>query len=114
MISKNMYKVLKKIPRSPQKTSYTKLLKRKKFNADLLIDILRNAEGNRYIYYADFGKYSNITNSNFYITEKGIISIEEYEREKNSSAKSTWAIIISALSFISSIVAIILSICGVQ
>ena len=114
MISKDMYKVLKKIPRSPQKTSYTKLLKRKKFNADLLIDILRNAEGNRYIYYADFGKYSNITNSNFYITEKGIISIEEYERQKNSSAKSTWAIIISALSFIASIVAIILSICGVQ
>ena len=46
--------------------------------------------------------------------EAGQTAIEEYKKQKSSSAKSTWAIIISALSFIASIVAIILSICGVQ
>lgn len=111
MISKDMYNVLKRIPRSPQKTSYLKLLKTKKFNADLLSDMLQEALIKKYLIFTEQEEYYMITTSIFCITEAGIVAMEEYKHKSNSSKKATWALIISALSLIASIIAIIL---GVQ
>lgn len=117
MISKNMYKVLKQIPRFPNDTNTQKLLSKKTIEIDLLFEILNDALNSRYIIYTQSNNsknYYSLERSSFSITEAGQIELEEYESKQNSSTKSTWAIIISALSFIASIVAIILSICGVQ
>jgi hypothetical protein len=51
-----------------------------------------------------------LSTSPFYLTEAGQVAIEEFENYKSSSKKATWAIIIAGLSFIASVVAIILSI----
>ena len=111
MISKDMYNVLKKIPRSPQKTSYLKLLETKRHDNDVLCDMLEEAINNHYIIYTDKQEYYMVSTSPFCITEAGKIAIEEYKNKSNSSKKATWALIISALSLVSSIIAIIL---GVQ
>lgn len=111
MISKDMYNVLKRIPRSPQKTTYLKLLETKKYDNNVLWDMLEEAINNRYIAYIDNEEYYMVTTSVFCITEAGKIAIEEYRHKDNSSKKSTWALIISALSLIASIIAIIF---GVQ
>ena len=113
MISKDMYKVIKRIPRFPKDTTSLKLLKGKKFEVDLLFDILLDALNCRYIVYTKSNNSSNhytLEKSSFSLTEAGQLQIEEYKNKKSSSTKATWAIIISILSLIISAIAIILKI----
>ena len=117
MISKNMYKVLKNIPHAPATTNYKKLNKMNIINNCLLATVLDEAENYHYI---SFNVDLKIRNGNevkyydFSLIEAGQVAIEEYKSQKSSSKKATLAIIISALSFIASAVAIVLSICDVQ
>ena len=111
MISKNMYKVLKQIPNSPKTTYYIELCDKKILDTELLYNTLENAFNYEYVmYYPRTENYFMIT-SPFCLTEAGQIAIQEYERMKSASTKSIWALIISALSLITSIIAIIF---GVQ
>ena len=115
MISKDMYNVLKQIPHAPNKTNFKCLSDKKTIDISFLKSVLREAISYKYIQYCDpSNPFKQVEVHTFYLTEAGQVQIDEYENQKGSSAKSTWAIIISALSFIASIVAIILSICGVQ
>ncbi len=117
MISKDMYKVLKKVPRFPKDTTSLKLLAKKTLEVNLLFDILNDALTCRYIVYTkpnNRNSHYTLESSSFSLTESGQLQIEEYETKKGSSVKSTWALIIAGLSFIASVVAIVLSICGVQ
>lgn len=113
MISKNMYKVLKKIPHAPSTTNYKKLIKENIIDSCLLATILKEAENYHYI---SFNVDLIIRNGievkyyDFSLIEAGQVAIEEYKSQKSSSRKSTWALIIAGLSFIASVIAIILSI----
>lgn len=111
MISKNMYNVLKLIPQPTKTTCFHKLYDLNILNSIVLADILEEAKSRKYIGFLDFDRVDPIRKCNFYLTELGKTAIEEYDREKGSSTKATWALIISALSLIASIIAIIF---GVQ
>ena len=113
MISKDMYKVLKQIPRFPKDTNSQELLAKKTLEANLLFEILNDAINCRYIIYTQSNNRSNyytFERSSFSITEAGQLQVEEYENKRHSSSKSTWALIIAGLSFIASVAAIIISI----
>lgn len=114
MISKNMYKVLKIIPHAPAMISFDDLHNKCSITPCRLMDLLQEAENHRYIEIVFLGSRDNFTYSDLYLMEAGQTAIEEYKKQKSSSAKATWALIIAGLSFIASVVAIILSICGVQ
>lgn len=113
MISKNMYTVLKKIPCYPQQITLEELREKKILNVLLLEDILNQASINKYISFVEFSTHKEIFENPFCLTEAGQIEIEEYTREKQSSVKATWALILSGISIIVSIVAVIIS-CSVQ
>lgn len=112
MISKNMYKVLKVVPHAPDATDYNKLCEKNIHNKTLLLNLLDEAMNKKFIdlKFPDTTKNTENRFVNFYLTEAGQISIEEYKSQKGSSAKATWAIIISILSLIVSAIAIILKI----
>lgn len=117
MISKNMYKVLKEIPHAPDTTDYKELCNKNIHNKSLLLNLLEEAKIHKYIE-SIVGSPLNptylIKKFGFYLTESGQVAIEEYKSRRNSSKKATWALIISGSSFIASVVAVIVSICGVQ
>ena len=114
MISKDMYKTLNKIPKSPNKIHFIELINHK--NNELIVPkgMLEIAMEYNYIKFVDNSSYNMLATSPFCLTEEGQKKVEEYKRQKLSSAKATCAIIISGLSFIVSVVSIIISICDVQ
>lgn len=117
MITKDMYRVLKNIPRSPKETNSLKLLAKKTVEENLLFDILLDALNCRFIMYTERPRrdlHYSLEKSSFCLTEAGQLQIEEYENQRGSSTKATWALIIAGLSFLASVIAIVLSICGVQ
>lgn len=113
MISKEMYRLLKNIPRWPQNKTY-KELKDLNFLDDLRVgDLLDEATNRGYIVRISRSAV-DISNFRFYLAEEGQEAIEDYQRQRHSSAKATWAIILSAMSLVVSIIAIIQSVGGVQ
>ncbi len=109
MISKNMKRFLSRIPAWPKNISIDKLStngKKKKYS---YIQLLERAQKQGFVGINGTGE-----NAGFFLSEKGREAIEEYCRARNASSKSTWALIISGLSFLASAIAIVLSICGVQ
>lgn len=114
MISKNMYKVLTILPHAPATMKFQELYYECKISHCRLIELLQEAKKQNYIDIVFFQANENMLLSDLYLTEAGQTAIEKYNNEKNSSTKSTWALIIAGLSFLASAVAIVLSICGVQ
>ena len=114
MISKNMYKVLNILPHAPATMSFDELYNKCGITPCRLMELLQEAENRHYIEIIFLGSRDNFKYSDLYLMEAGQTAIEEHKKQKSSSAKSTWAIIISALSFIASAIAVVLSICGVQ
>ena len=114
MISKNMYRVLKILPHAPCTMTFEELHNICKITPCRLIDLLEEAEKHSYIEIVFLDDERIVINSDLYLMEAGQTAIEEHKKQKSSSVKSTCAIIISALSFIASAVAVVLSICGVQ
>ena len=106
MISKQMNRVLKKVPHAPQKINLKEL--REKINIDIteMWEILEDAMSCNYIVFASHDPYNSIPKSYFCLTEAGQIEIEEYGRTINSESKATWALVIAGLSFVVSIIAI--------
>ena len=109
MISKRMNKLLKKIPHSPKTTTLQELSRKKIMDINLLVDLLEDAIGCHYVAYASRNPYNDISKSKICLTEAGQIVIEEYAEQRGASVKATWALVISALSVIASVVAIVVS-----
>lgn len=109
MITKNMYKILTRIPHSPDHTTLGELSKKRILDVNYMSSLLNEAIKNEFVSYSSHSPYNNIHESKIHLTENGQIEIENYRKQKNSSAKATWAIVISALSFITSVIAIIVS-----
>ncbi len=111
MISENMNAILKRFPHSPKTTTLNELRKCVDIDVNEMSSILEDALRREYVAYASPNPYKSVSQSQLRLTEAGQIEIEEYKRTSCSSVKATWAIIISALSLIASVVAIVLSIC---
>ena len=110
MISKQMYRILKEIPHSPSTTTFKDVESKHLVDINLLKDLLNDAKDNQYIAFTFRNNpYNDILQNNFALTELGQTAIEEYEGTKYNSKLSTWALIISTLSFVASVVAIIVS-----
>lgn len=105
-----MYKVLKILPHAPCTMKFEELHNICKITPCRLIDLLEEAEKHHYLEIVFLDDEMMVINSDLYLMEAGQTAIEEYKRQKHSSAKSTWAIIISILSLIVSTIAIILKI----
>ena len=114
MISKNMYKVLNILPHAPCTMTFEELHNICKITPCRLIDLLEEAEKHSYLEIVFLDDEKLVINSDLYLMEAGQTAIEEHKKQKSSSAKSTWAIIISILSLIVSAIAIILKIQAVQ
>ena len=108
MISKRMYKVLKRIPHYPFDTSMKKLREKHHLDFSEVSDILKDALSCKYISFTE-GCFPNVMNGTFYLTEVGQMEIEAFDRENKASAKSTWALVIAGLSLAVSIIAIIVT-----
>ena len=109
MISKTMYKLLRKIPHSPSGTTFADLANKNIMDINLLNDLLKDANNNNYIAFSAHMPYNDLKRSKFCLTETGQVAIEEYEGTTYNTKLSTWAIVISALSFVASVVAIVVS-----
>ena len=107
MISKDMYKTLKKIPKTPNKIHFIKLINNKSGELVVPEGMLEIAMEYKYIKYVHYSSDNMLVADPFCLTEEGQKEIEEYERQKRTSVKSNLAIIISILSLIVSAIAII-------
>ena len=109
MISKKMHIVLKEIPHSPQSITFKDLSDKELLDVNLLKVLLKDADTNNYISFNTHNPYNDILRSKFALTEDGQVAIEEYEGTKYNTKLSTWAIVLSGLSLIVAIVAIVVS-----
>jgi hypothetical protein len=107
MISKQMYKVLKRIPHAPYTTTFSDMAKKKRLDINLLKALLNDAKQSNYIAF-DFPNrpYYDILKNNFALTEDGQEAIEEYKRQIGTGRKATWALIIAGLSFVVAVIAL--------
>ena len=104
MITKEMKKFLSKLPPWPKNVSFETIGKDKENKDYLHLRMFLEAKTQGFV-----GVNGKDENSGIYLTEKGRQAIDEYQRAKNASSQSTWALVISALSFLASVVAIILA-----
>ncbi len=110
MISKQMYKVLKKVPHSPYTITFEEMVDEKIVDINLLKNILNDAVNNEYIAFTFRNSpYNDILKSKFSLSELGQTAIEEYKGVKYNSTLSTWALVLAGLSFIVSIIALFVS-----
>lgn len=109
MISKKMYKVLKKVPHLPETTNFIEMSKKKLVDISLLKNLLKDAKDKNYIATLEHTVFIDITSSSFGLTELGQTSIEEYKGQKDTEVRANWALVIAGLSFIASVVAIVVS-----
>ena len=105
MISRDMYRVLKMIPRAPGNITFKDMLgtsKRKLKRINEIFSVLEDAQVAKYIEFSSPNPYSKLTKSAYCLTELGQIEIEEYKHRKLDSRRSLWAIIISIIALITS------------
>lgn len=95
MISKDMYRFLKKIPLWPHNKSQTELDKIPFMDKYLKLHLQINAIEQGFV-----GSNGKDSNSGFYLTEKGHEAIGEYRTQKFSDTRSWIAIIISLVSLL--------------
>ena len=109
MISKQMYTILKEIPHSPSAITFSDMDAKKIVDINLLKDLLNDAHNNKHIAFSVHMPYNDILKSKFALTEEGQVAIEEYEGTTYNTKLSTWALIISGLSFLASVAAVIVA-----
>lgn len=107
MISRDMYRLLKKFPRWPSNKTFEELDKVIRRDDFVNFGLLMNAKERGLV--GCNGKEADNT-AGFYLTEEGKEAIDEYVRQRSSDRKATWALIIAGLSFFASVVAIIISV----
>lgn len=106
MISRDMYQLLKKFPRWPNNKTFDELDKVIRRDDFVNFGLLMTAKERGLI--GCNGKEDNT--AGFYLTEEGKEAIDEYVRQRSSDIKATWALILAGLSFVASVVAIIISV----
>ena len=77
MISKKMYKVLKKTPRHPQRITFKEISDKKLMDISLLWSLIEEAIDCQYIAFSGRNAVSDLSRSSFYLTEEGQIALEE-------------------------------------
>ena len=108
MISKRMYQILKMIPHYPFDINMKEMRGKRYIDFSETSNILKDALSFKYISFVE-GCLPDVLNGRFYLTEVGQKEIEAYKRENKSSAKATWALVISGLSFLASVAAVIVA-----
>ena len=104
MISRDMYRLLKRFPRWPNNKPLEGIgmfpLMDKYHRLGLIMDAKERG-------LIDCIGREGDNAAGFYLTEIGREAVEEYKRQSRADNKATWAIIIAALSLIVSIVAML-------
>lgn len=108
MISEDMFQLLKRVPRHPGNVTLKDLDSLKFLDISLLSNLLDEAVECNYL--SRSGRnISDILNLRYHLTECGQVALEEFQQRSKDSKKSTWALVIAGLSFISSVIALIIS-----
>ena len=107
MISKDMFRLLKRFPRWPDNKPFDIIEKIPFMDKYVCLGLLMDAKQKGLVGYN--GKDEENT-AGYFLTEDGRSAIEEYKRQIDSERKATWALIISGFSLIVAIVAIIVSV----
>ena len=110
MISREMYRLLRKLPRWPSNKTFEELDKVIRRDDLVSFGLLMNAKERGLV--GCNGKEEDKTRG-FYLTEEGKEAIDEHKRQMRSDRKATWALIIAGLSLLASVAAVIVA-CGVQ
>ena len=105
MISKDTYKILKKIPRYPDEIPFKELESMHLTNVSLLVKTLEDSSDCSYIVVSGRNATS-ITHTRYHLTEAGQIAIEEYKNRFFTAIKSTSALAVAVLSLIVAIIAL--------
>ena len=106
MISYHMYKLLRSIPPYPQSIPLNKTYRKSHLRKDRFEFLLRTAMEDDYVFYA---ARKNPDSPSLYLTESGVLTVEEFKDKHAAARKSTIALIISGLSLLASIAAIVIS-----
>lgn len=116
MLSKEMYDLLKLIPRYPNIIDYARLKTSTKLEEKEMQDFLCEAKYEGYDYINSHEV--TVQNGSFSLTEKGQAAIEAYEQDKKnqetmnkSLCAARWALIAAAISAITSVIALLSNIC---
>lgn len=109
MISKQMHKLLIEIPHSPTPITFKELSDKNLMNINLLSDLVKEAKASKYIAFNAYNPYNDLHTSKFCLTEEGQVAIEEFEGTKYNTTLSIWAIVISGLSFLASVAAVVVA-----
>ena len=116
MLSKEMYNLLKLIPRHPSVIDYAELKASTKLEEKEMQDFLCEAIYGGYDYINSHEV--TVQNGSFSLTEKGQAAIEAYEQEQRnqktmqqSLCAARWALIAAAISAITSVIALLSNIC---
>ena len=116
MLSKEMYDLLKLIPRHPSVIDYAKLKASTKLEEEKLFSYLCDAMFETYEYINSHNTL--VKDGSFSLTEKGQAAIEAYEQEQRnqktmqqSLCAARWALIAAAISAITSVIALLSNIC---
>ena len=106
MISYQMYKLLRSVPLYPDGIPPDKAFKRAHLKKDRFDFLVRKAIDDDYIFY--FGR-NHPESPLLFLTETGVLAVEEFKGKHTAAKKSTIALIISGLSLLASIAAIVIS-----
>lgn len=117
MISRDMYRVLKMIPRDPKRITFQQMLgtdKKRNRQINKIFSILEEAEAAKYIVFSARSPGRKLTVDAFCLTELGQTGIEEYAHRNLDSRRSLWAIIISIVGTVASITISLISLFAQQ
>lgn len=106
MISYQMYKLLRSMPLYPDAISPDKAFRKTHLKKDRFDFLVRKAIDDDYIFY--FGR-NHPESPLLFLTETGVLAVEEFKGKHTAAKKSTIALIISGLSLLASIAAIVIS-----
>ncbi len=116
MLSKEMYDLLKLIPRHPSVIDYEELKASTKLEEEKLFSYLCDANFETYEYINSHNTL--VKDGRFSLTEKGQSAIEAYEQEQRnqktmqqSLCAARWALLAAAISAITSVIALLSNIC---
>ena len=116
MLSKEMYDLLKLIPRHPSVIDYAELKASTKLEEEKLFSYLCDAMFETYEYINSHNAL--VKDGSFSLTEKGQAAIEAYEQDKKnqetmnkSLCAAKWALFAAAVSAITSVIALLSNFC---
>ena len=100
MITKDMYRLLKRLPRWPANKNREQIDRIVVIDKFLKLHLIMSGIEKGYI-----GSNGKEETAGFYLTECGKEAVEEYQRAQKATSRSTCALVISLLSLLVSVVA---------